>query len=135
MRVHAGVTEALEKTLTETYDLPLPWYQVLVELRLAGGALRMHQLAELATLSRSGTTRFVDRIEEAGLVERRICPSDRRGMEVVLTAKGYEVQEQAAPAVLRGVQAHLGQHLTQEEAEVLAKVLEGVVQCEQGTVR
>ncbi|MEK7253005.1 MAG: hypothetical protein AAB198_07140 [Actinomycetota bacterium] len=41
----------------------------------------------------------------------------------------------AAPAVLRGVQAHLGQHLTQEQAEVLAKVLEGVVQCKQGIGR
>jgi len=130
MRVHAGVTEALEKGLMETRELPLPWYQVLVELRLAGGALRMHQLAEVATLSRSGTTRFVDRIEEAGLVERRVCPSDRRGMEVVLTAKGYEVQKRAAPMALRGIQEHLGRHLTQEQAQMLAEVLEGVVEGE-----
>src|SRR3990172_6181351 len=130
MRIHDAVSGALEAALLETSALPLPWYQVLVELRLAGGALRMHQLAEVATLSRSGTTRFVDRIEEAGLVERRVCPSDRRGMEVVLTAKGYEVQKRAAPMALRGIQEHLGRHLTQEQAQMLAEVLEGVVEGE-----
>ena len=133
MRLHASVTEALEQSLREGYGVPLPWYQVLVELRLAGGALRMHQLAEVATLSRSGTTRFVDRMEEAGLVERRICPSDRRGLEVVLTTHGSEVQRRAAPLVLRGVQEHLGRHLTDEQARRVAEILEGVLAADRGT--
>jgi DNA-binding MarR family transcriptional regulator len=130
MRIHDAVSGALETTLLETIALPLPWYQVLVELRLAGGSLRMHQLAELATLSRSGTTRFVDRMEEAGLVERKVCPLDRRGLEVVLTEKGSEVQRRAAPLVLRGVQEHFGRHLTDEQARLLAEALEGVVQAD-----
>jgi DNA-binding MarR family transcriptional regulator len=135
MKVHDAVTGSLEHTLQETHALPLPWYQVLVELRMAGGALRMHQLAEVATLSRSGTTRFVDRMEEAGLVERRVCPNDRRGLEVVLTAKGSEVQRRAAPLVLRGVQDHLGRHLTDEQALLVAEVLEGALQDEQAPSR
>ncbi|MBI5157618.1 MAG: MarR family transcriptional regulator [Acidimicrobiia bacterium] len=130
MRIHDSVSAALEEALLETSALPLPWYQVLVELRLAGGSLRMHQLAEVATLSRSGTTRFVDRMEEAGLVERRVCPLDRRGLEVVLTEKGSETQRRAAPSVLRGVQEHFGRHLTDEQASLLADTLEGVVQAD-----
>jgi len=130
LRVHGGVSAALEDRLAENRGLPLPWYQVLVELRLAGGSLRMHQLAELATLSRSGTTRLVDRIEAAGLVERRVCPTDRRGLEVILTAKGREVQAGAAPLVLRGIGQHFGRHLDDAQARTLMGLLEEVVEAE-----
>lgn len=128
LKVHAEVAGALEQALQDAVNLPLPWYQVLIELRRAGGSLRMHQLAEVATLSRSGTTRFVDRMEEAGLVERRVCPTDRRGFEVVMTDKGRTVQRAAAPVALRGVQEHLGMHLTDGQALALATLLEGVLQ-------
>jgi DNA-binding MarR family transcriptional regulator len=130
LKVHAEVAGALEKALRDAVGLPLPWYQVLIELKRAGGALRMHQLAEVATLSRSGTTRFVDRMEEAGLVERRVCPTDRRGLEVVMTDKGREVQRRAAPAALRGVQEHLGRYLSDDQAGALAGLLEGVLRTE-----
>lgn len=130
LRVHAGVANALEDSLQETRGLPLAWYQVLVELRLAGGALRMHQLADAATLSRSGTTRLVDRMEAEELLERRVCPSDRRGLEVVLTAKGQQVQKAAAPLVLRGIQDRLGRHLTDDQALALAEMLESVMEAE-----
>ncbi len=129
LRVHAGVTNALDEALAER-GLPLSWYQVLVELRLAGGAMRMHHLADLATLSPSGATRLVDRIEAAGLVERRVCPSDRRGLEVVLTAEGREVQRRAGPLVLRGIQRHLGRHLNDTDAATLASLLEKVMEGE-----
>src|SRR3972149_934552 len=102
MHVHAGITDELEQELGKAHDLPLSWYQVLVELRVGGGALRMHRLAEAATLSRSATTRLVDQIERAGLVERRVCPSDRRGIEVVLTQAGQGIQTQGAPTRVRG---------------------------------
>jgi DNA-binding MarR family transcriptional regulator len=90
----------------------------------------MHRLAELATLSRSGTTRLIDRIEAEGLVERRACPSDRRGLEVVLTAQGRELQERAAPVALRGIQEHFGRHLDDHGARRLAELLEQVVASE-----
>ena len=126
MHVHAGITDELEQELGKAHDLPLSWYQVLVELRIGGGALRMHRLAEAATLSRSATTRLVDQIERAGLVERRVCPSDRRGIEVVLTQAGQEIQTQAAPTVIRGLKHHLWDHLTDEQTTTLAEILETV---------
>lgn len=130
LRVHAGVTTALDDALQETRGIPLTWYQVLVELRLAGGAMRMHRLAEVATLSRSGATRLVDRIEAEGLVARRVCPSDRRGLEVVLTPEGAAVQKAAGPLVLRGIQDRLGRHLTDDQATSLAELLEGLMEAE-----
>ena len=126
MHVHAAVTDVLERELMETHDLPVTWYQVLVELRIGGGAMRMHHLADSATLSRSATTRLVDQIEKAGLVERRVCPTDRRGIEVVLTEKGREIQAKAAPTAIRGLKQNLWDHLTDEQAATLADILEAV---------
>ncbi|NIR40088.1 MAG: MarR family transcriptional regulator, partial [Actinobacteria bacterium] len=59
---------------------------VLLHLHEApDGRLRMHELAGSLMLSRSAATRFVDRMEQAGLVTREACDTDRRGMFVVLT--------------------------------------------------
>ena len=128
MRVYSDVVDHLEADLTEAERLPLAWYEVLVNLRLAGGAMRMHELAEHLTLSRSAATRFVDRVEEAGFVERAICPTDRRGMLVTLTDAGRKAQERAAPITLRGIQKNFGNHLTAEQAEAVADALETVLQ-------
>jgi len=124
LQTHARITDAMEHALQADHQLPVAWYQVLVELRLAGGAMRMHHLAEAATLSRSATTRLVDSIERAGLVERRICPSDRRGIEVVLTDGGRQIQRRAAPTAIRVLHRHLWSRLDDEQAATLAEILE-----------
>jgi DNA-binding MarR family transcriptional regulator len=71
----------------------------------------MGALAEEVTLSRTGLTRLVDRIEREGLLRREAAPEDRRGSYVVLTREGaamlrrmwpvYErvLEESFAPAV------------------------------------
>jgi DNA-binding MarR family transcriptional regulator len=133
MRVHAQVVDHLESDLADANHLPLDWYELLVTLRLAGGALRMHELAEQLTLSRSAATRFVDRVEEVGLVERTICPTDRRGMMVALTETGRRAQQSAAPVTLRGIQRHFGQHLTEQQIEELATTLEAILRGEERT--
>jgi len=122
--VHAAILEALEAELWEARGLHFAWYDILVTIRLSGGAMRMSELAELALISRSAATRLVDRIENAGLVERYICPTDRRGMVVALTPEGRKVQERAAPVVLRGLHAHFGRYLDEEQAETMAATFE-----------
>lgn len=116
--------EALDTDLQAAHGLPVAWYQVLVEIRLAGGAMRMHHLAEMATLSRSATTRLVDQIERAGLVERRVCPSDRRGIEVALTDRGADLQRRAAPTAIRVLRDLLWSRLSDDQAASLAEILE-----------
>jgi DNA-binding MarR family transcriptional regulator len=84
----------------------------------------MSELAEMALISRSAATRLVDKIEDAGFVERYVCPTDRRGMVVALTTEGRKVQERAAPVFLRGLQNHFGQYLDGPQAEVMAETFE-----------
>ncbi len=127
MLVHGEVVERLEADLASADKLPLAWYEALVTLRLAGGGMRMHELAKEMTLTRSAATRFVDRLEEAGLVERTLCETDRRGMTVTLTKAGQLAQERAAPVALNGLRQHFARHLTEEQAAAIAAALEAVL--------
>jgi DNA-binding MarR family transcriptional regulator len=52
------------------------------------GPLGVGRLAELENLPSSAATRLVDKLEVAGLVERRANPGDRRGVQVVATGAG-----------------------------------------------
>ena len=125
--VHTAILESLEAELWEAHRLHFAWYDVLVTIRLSGGAMRMSELAEMALISRSAATRLVDKIEEAGYVERYVCPTDRRGMVVSLTNEGRRVQGRAAPVVLRGLQRRFGRYLDEDQAEALADTFERVL--------
>ncbi len=124
LRAHAAVTRALEDELADEKVLPLTWYDVLVQLVEAQGRrLRMTELADRVLLSRSGLTRLVDRLVNAGLVERQPCPDDARGTFCVLTAAGFARLRDAAPVHLRGVHEHMTSLIRPEELAVLGSVL------------
>ena len=123
LRAHALLLRRLESELLSEHDLPLPSYDVLVQLSEAPGRrLRMTELAERVLLSRSGLTRLVDRLVRDGLVAREACPDDARGTLAVLLPAGLERLRTAWPTHLRGVSAHLGK-LSPDEAEHLAALL------------
>jgi DNA-binding MarR family transcriptional regulator len=124
LETHAAVTELLARELVAERGLPLSRYDVLLNLAEApGGRLRMQELSESVLLSKSGLSRLVDRMEEAGLVRRERCEDDRRGWFTVLTERGRSALRRAAPIHLRGIQEHFARHLDGEEARVLATVL------------
>ena len=83
----------------------------------------MHRLAESLLISRSATTRFVDRLEGHGLIRREVCPEDRRGMNVVLTAEGLDALREATPGHLDGVARLFTNHLSKAEAAQITEIL------------
>jgi DNA-binding MarR family transcriptional regulator len=85
--------------------------------------MRPSDLADQIGLSRSATTRLVDRLERSGLVARRACASDRRGSFVVLTPRGEGVFRDAGRVHLRGIDEHVGSHLTNDELAQLSALL------------
>lgn len=123
LEVHASVVRKLERELRAERELPISWYDALVQLHEAGGALRMHELAERLLLSRSATTRFADRLEREGFIERHQADGDRRGTEVRLTESGIECLRRAAPVHIRGVDEHFVGRLTPEEADTLFELM------------
>lgn len=126
MHVHAAVSSVLDETLRAEVGIPGTWYEALVEIAFAGGTMRMNEFAAEITLTKSGATRFVDRLERAGLVERVACPTDRRVHNLALTAEGKRVQKAADPHVLRVLDTHFGRHLTDDEASLIADSLSRV---------
>ncbi len=123
MHAHASVTTAVDETLRSQVGIPGDWYEALVEIAFAGGTMRMNEFARETTLTKSGATRFVDRLESAGLVARTSCPTDRRVYQLTLTAKGKRVQKTADPHVLGIVQERFGRHMTDEEARTIHEAL------------
>jgi DNA-binding MarR family transcriptional regulator len=104
LAAHARLISALDEELTNIHGLPLADYEVLVHLSEGpADGVRMSQLAERILVSRSGLTRRVDRLEALGLVERHVCPSDRRGQMAMLTKAGRKRLAEAAPTHLEGV--------------------------------
>ncbi|MCL1588654.1 MAG: MarR family transcriptional regulator, partial [Actinomycetia bacterium] len=74
------INAVLSTEMDEESEISLDWYSILLMLSQAdGGAMRASDMADQIGLSRSATTRLVDRLECDGLVERRACGSDRRG--------------------------------------------------------
>src|SRR5437773_6893157 len=70
LRAHATLMRQLETDLESKTGLALADYDVLAQLVLAGGSLRMTELADRALISRSGMTRRVARLVQDGLVRR-----------------------------------------------------------------
>ena len=76
-------------------------------------------------MSGSGLSRRVSRMAEAGLVTRRPCDDDRRGVLVTLTPAGEAALRAAAPLHLDGIQRLFARHLTADEAAALRESLPG----------
>jgi DNA-binding MarR family transcriptional regulator len=86
----------------------------------------MSDLAAQTSLTPSGLTRAVDRLERAGLVERAPCASDRRGAYAALTARGLERIQAAVAPHLEHVDEHLTGILDGGEQAQLAALLRKV---------
>jgi DNA-binding MarR family transcriptional regulator len=97
---HAGLSSRFAVQLAE-HDLSPVEFEVLIRLaRSADHQLRMTDLAAQTSLSTSGVTRVVDRMERDGLVRRRACPTDRRSSYTVVTAAGLTRLEETLPGHL-----------------------------------
>ena len=99
-----GLSRRIKRMMEETCaEHGLTWgeWKVLGYLhRKAGPARRASpgQLAEHLELSSGAMTNRLDRLEEAGLIERLRDPDDRRGVQVELTAAGRVAYEQTTTA-------------------------------------
>ncbi len=127
LTAHATLIRQLEAELEERESLALSDFDVLVQLHVAGGTLRMRDLAESVLLSRSGMTRRVDRLEEAGYVSRVACETDRRGSFAHLTDAGRERMQQALPVHLQGIADHFLAPLGADELGTIRTTLAKLV--------
>jgi len=121
-----ALIDMLDTELQEAVGIPQRWYDVLVQLEEAPDGLPMNELAERILYSKSGFTRVVDRMEEAGLVRRVRPEHDRRSILVLLTEEGTKTMERARLHHRDGIDRHFSRHLTDAEVRALTKALEKV---------
>jgi DNA-binding MarR family transcriptional regulator len=129
LNAQATLMRRLEAELVAGEGMTLPEFDVLVQLQFAPDQrLQMNELSDRVRLSPSGITRLVDRLAQAGLVERGPCASDRRVTWAILTPAGRARLRRASPLHLRGVKEHFARRLSPTQLDVLADALESVAQ-------
>jgi DNA-binding MarR family transcriptional regulator len=126
LRAHATLMRRLETDLERETGLALADFDVLAQLSMAGGELRMTELAARALISRSGMTRRVARLVDEGLVRRRTAGVDGRGVVVEMTDAGVSRLAETAPVHLRGVSELFTAKLDDQELAALASALDKV---------
>ena len=124
LETNARLSKSLGLELEATCNLPLAWFEVLLQLRKApAGRLKMNQVADAIVHSTGGTTRLIDRLEEAGFVARHHCPSDRRAIHVAITELGNQKLDEALDVHLDYLEDNMASRLSGDERETLAALL------------
>jgi DNA-binding MarR family transcriptional regulator len=119
--------DELDRRLRDEAGLPLADYAVLARLGEADEwGLRMTDLADSTVFSRSRTTHAVDRLVKLGWVERRACPTDRRGSYAALTGEGRRKLEAARLTHDEVIGQHLLGAMTADDMDALRLHMEAV---------
>lgn len=128
--LHDKIGAHLQRAIEPEFELSVREFSLLDVLARQhngeGGHLQMKELAAAVALSQSATTRLVGRLEDRGLLQRYICPTDRRGIYTDVSTAGRNLLEAARPTyndALSEASDELGQ---EPELAPLVKVLRDV---------
>jgi DNA-binding MarR family transcriptional regulator len=123
-RAQQGALVRIERAFRDAGLPPSAWYDVLWELDRAGEAgLRPFELERRRLIAQSNVSRLVDRLAEAGHVERRPCEEDGRGQRVVITAAGRAMRRRMWPVYARAIEEAVGSRISGREAATLVGLL------------
>ena len=105
------------------FDLTPQQFNVLRILRGQGSTpMKVNEITERMLDKTSNTSRLVDKLLSKELLIRKVCPSDRRAVDVVITQKGLELLKNMDPIMDKWEE---NMHsLSPEEAELLSKLLD-----------
>lgn len=121
------IRETLERQMQRDAGMPMTYYIILAMLsETPDRTLRMSELAAMSGTSQSQLSHAATRLEEAGWIERRRSPVDKRGYLAILTDAGFDVLTTVAPSHVESVRSVLFDALTGEQVCQLRKVAESV---------
>lgn len=107
----------------ETKELNLAvieWY-ILRVLYEQDGQMASH-LAKAVGRAATSFTPILDQLENKGLIERRMHPSDRRGVQIYLTTKGKALKQQVH-AIAERVEKKLSQRIPDKDWQSYQQVV------------
>jgi len=119
-----ALLDVLDNDMQRDSGLPVRWYDVLIHLEDARDGVRMNEIAGRILYSKSGLTRIIDAMEQAGLVRRVRPEHDRRSIFVLLTEEGRETMERVRGQHRQWIEQHFSRHLADDDIAPLIRALE-----------
>ena len=116
VRYHRTTTTAMDQHLQATFGHSLDDYDVLHQICVHYGPIRMGDLAENLLVANSSCNRIVGRLADGGFVERSHGESDGRVVLVDLTRAGNTLRRRMAAVHTRDIEARFGARMTPTEA-------------------
>lgn len=127
------LTDRLDRDLRSQHGLSMPEYEILVRLSESPDrSIRMAELADAVSHSRSRVTHTIARLEREGIVRRGQCSDDGRGVSAFLTDHGFSVLEKAAHTHVRGVNDYLIADADPADFNALGRIMDQVEEKIQG---
>lgn len=119
--------DQLDRDLRAEHGLSMSEYEILVRLSESPDrSIRMAELADALSHSRSRITHTISRLERDGIVTRIQCDTDGRGVTAVLTDKGFDLLATAAHTHVRGVRDYLVDQADPDDLAATARVMEAI---------
>jgi DNA-binding MarR family transcriptional regulator len=126
-QLHTPLAAVLNRQLLRDSALSSADYEVLVVLsETPDGVLRAGDLGRATGWEKSRLSHHLKRMEARGLVERRDCVTDGRGLMVAITDVGRAAIADAAPGHVAAVREYVIDVLTPEQLRALAEIGEAV---------
>jgi DNA-binding MarR family transcriptional regulator len=123
---------AIEERLHDATGLFLADNEALLSIDHAEEPLRMSQIAERLALSRAGTTKVIDRLEELGYAARSPDPSDRRATTVTITPAGRTALTDTRPIVDEALHDLWARHLTKTQTTAVLEAADRIMHGNEG---
>ena len=119
------VNEILHETL-KPYEISLQQFNVLRILRgQKGRPANLSTINNRMVTKMSNTTRLVDKLIQKKLVDRTICPSNRRKVEITITREGLALLDSIDP-IMATAEEKITENLNNNELEQLNTMLNAI---------
>ena len=112
------------KSLMKPFGVTPQQYNVLRILKGAGQPISTSMIRQRLLYKMADTSRMVDRLSDKGLVIRKVCPSDKRLVDIKLSEMGEKLLDQMS--ALDQDLDHVMGSLSEEEATQLSLLLDKV---------
>lgn len=123
VRTYARLWDELEAQVRRDHGLTIARYDVLAQLDMSGGQLRLSDLASAIVLSPSGLSKLLDRMEASGLIQREPDPDDARASLATLTPEGRALVERARRSHHALLEQTFGAALDDRDIAELARIM------------
>ncbi len=113
-------------TLLKPFNLSVQQYNILRIVRgQKGTPISIRDITDRMIDEMSNASRLVEKMRKKGLVDRKVCPEDRRRVEIYLTREGEEILASASDCLEQQIEERLNV-LTLDEVKQLNTLLDKI---------